>query len=103
VCHPVSGERGQGPGLAGVVGRKSAATNFAYSAGLRSANLVWDAATLDRYLANPPALVPGTLMTAAVADAGEREELIAFLATLAPPKSPRPSPDDARKGEVAPR
>jgi cytochrome c len=44
--------------------------------------LVWDAPTLDRWLTNPSALVPGTKMFFKIDDAQQRADLIAYLATL---------------------
>jgi cytochrome c len=81
-CHVIAGV-GQGPSLAGVVGRKAgAAPGFAYTAALKGSGLTWTPANLDRWLAGPPKLVPGTAMVAVVPDAAERRELIAYLATL---------------------
>lgn len=83
LCHAAEDTRGgQGPSLAGVVGRKAAATDFAYSRALLGSGLTWSPDQLDRYLANPQALVPGTTMPVNVALAGERHALIAYLATL---------------------
>ena len=81
-CH-VMGGIGQGPNLAGVVGRKAGATpGFGYTAALKGSGLTWTPANLERWLAGPQKLVPGTAMTAVVPDAVERRELIAYLATL---------------------
>jgi cytochrome c len=81
-CHVIGGV-GQGPSLAGVVGRKAgAAPGFAYTAALKRSGLTWTPANLDRWLAGPQTLVPGTAMTAIVPDAAERRELIAYLAGL---------------------
>ena len=81
-CHVIGGV-GQGPGLAGVVGRKAgAAPGFDYTAALKGSGVIWTAASLDRWLAGPQKLVPGTAMTAVVPDAAERRALIAYLATL---------------------
>jgi cytochrome c len=42
--------------------------------------MVWDASTLDKYVADPQALIPGNRMAfAGIADKGERDDLIAFL------------------------
>lgn len=76
---------GQGPALGGIVGRASAArTDFGYSKALQAAHLTWTPEALDRFLSGPPAMVPGTNMVAVVAQAGDRADLIAFLATLKP-------------------
>ena len=92
LCHADSLDAGgqeimkQGPSLVGVVGRKAASRpNFAYSAALTQAGLKWDAPILDHFLANPMAAVPGTTMPLAVLDAGNRADVIAYLATLKPP------------------
>jgi nitrite reductase (NO-forming) len=64
VCHSLeSGKNLVGPSLAGVIGSKSAAKpNFNYSDAMKKANLTWDAATLDAYLADPGKTVPGNRM-----------------------------------------
>jgi glucose/arabinose dehydrogenase len=82
-CHGTGEHSGQGPGLAMIVGRK-AATNptFTYSPALSSAKLTWDGTTLDRYLAQPAAVVPGTRMAVATPSASDRADLIAYLGTL---------------------
>lgn len=90
-CHSVAppGERQSkfrlsGPNLWGVVGRPSAALdNYGYSSAMRRANLVWDEETLDRFIANPQKLVPGTRMSSGgEADPQRREALIEYLKTL---------------------
>ncbi len=91
ICHsaePGDQGSGQGPSLAGVMGRRAGrAPNFAYSAALRSARLTWDRNTLKRFLAAPTDMVPGTTMIAAVPDEADRDNLIAFLAKLHGPRS----------------
>ncbi len=48
-----------GPSLLSVVGRRAAAVpNFSYTSALTNSGLTWDAATLDRFLANPMTAVP---------------------------------------------
>ena len=88
VCHP-RGELGaQGPGLGGVFGRKAAkGKGFAYSLALRSSNLTWDRATLDRFLTGPGQLVPGTTMPVSLDDANVRRDVIDFLVSLHPDTS----------------
>ena len=85
ICHKVEpGQHGLGPSLAGVFGAKSGhAAGFNYSDAMEGANLTWNQATLDRFLANPQGVVPGTTMTfAGVKDAAKRAEVIAYLKTL---------------------
>lgn len=84
VCHSVDGTDSVGPSLKGILGRGAGSIEgFRYSRALRNSKLVWDAATLDRFLADPQGLVPGSLMPfAGLADAKARADLIAYLATL---------------------
>jgi len=89
LCHATGQDKravtGQGPLIAGVVGRKAASLpNFGYSKALLASGLTWDAATLDRFLAGPSALVPGTTMVVTLPSATDRANLIAYLSTLAP-------------------
>jgi cytochrome c len=84
ICHKVkAGEKSPlGPHLAGVVGRKAGTGAFSYSTALKASKLVWNPATLDKYLAAPSKLVPGTRMAIAVSDAAQRKAIIGYLATI---------------------
>jgi glucose/arabinose dehydrogenase/cytochrome c2 len=83
VCHAAGTGNGQGPSLAGLMGRKAASVpGFPYSAALKASGITWDGKSLDRFLAAPSAAVPGTLMVLAVPDATERKDLIRYLASL---------------------
>ncbi len=65
-CHSTAaGEHMTGPSLAHVWGRKAASEQsfMRYSDALKQAGIRWDEATLDKWLASPEALVPGTSMT----------------------------------------
>ena len=84
-CHsPVAGKNLVGPSLAGVFGRTTGqVAGFHYSAANKSAALTLDAATLDKYLASPRTVIPGTIMTyAGLKDDTKRADLIAYLETL---------------------
>ena len=83
-CHSPGTADGAGPGLKGVAGRRAGAKEgFIYSPAMKKAAVVWDAATLDAFLADPRAVVPGTTMAfAGVGDAKERADLVAYLKTL---------------------
>lgn len=84
LCHTVATGRGstQAPALNGVVGRQAgSAPGFTYSNGMKSKRVLWTKENLDRFLADPPGLIPGTRMPVNVADAKDRDDLIAFLAT----------------------
>lgn len=54
-----------------------------------AAGLIWDAASLDRYLADPESVVPGTRMSIPpVRDEQERADLVAYLAQTGSGKEP---------------
>jgi cytochrome c len=84
-CHAtVKGKTMLGPSLFGIVGQKAAADpEFYYSVALKKSGLIWNEATLDRWIADPAAVVPGNRMTyAGLKNAKQRADLIAYLATL---------------------
>ena len=90
ICHALDGASdGQGPSLAGVVGRKAGSTDFDYSQALKQAGFVWDGDRLDRFLTEPSAAVPGTVMPVQVRNADERRALIAYLGTTKAPATTR--------------
>src|SRR5262245_37950789 len=61
-CHSIELNR-IGPKHRGVVGRRSGSVpNFSYTAAFRRLNITWTDANLDRWLANPTAMAPGTAM-----------------------------------------
>jgi cytochrome c len=83
-CHAVNADH-EGPCLQGVVGRRAGVVQiFEYSKAVQSAQFTWDADLLEKWLADPDALVPGTDMTFRVPKSEERPEIIAYLKTLTP-------------------
>ena len=87
-CHAIEGNR-TGPQHCGLFGRRAGAAPgyAAYSDAMRRSGIVWDRATLDAFLRDPQARVPGTTMGyAGVKDAGDRADLLAWMkaASLAP-------------------
>jgi cytochrome c len=85
ICHAVeAGQNRIGPTLFGVIGRRSGSVpGFNYTADHKKLDVIWDAATLDKYLANPRAMVPDTSMIyAGLKNDAERADLIAYLETL---------------------
>jgi len=81
-CHSVDlSTHGAGPHLVALGGREAGSLKgFAYSPAMRASGIVWNAEILDRYLAGPEKMVPGTIMlTAQVDDPEEREALIHYL------------------------
>lgn len=85
-CHSLDpAARGlPGPNLAGLLGRKVGGDPaFDYSPALQKArddHLLWDAARLEKFLADPAEMFPGIWMaTRGVEDAAERRALVRFL------------------------
>ena len=82
-CHSLDGSgRDDGPTLKGVIGRKAGSLeDFRYSAAMKRSDVTWDAATLDKYIADPQAFIPGNRMAfAGMTDQSQRDDLIAYLA-----------------------
>lgn len=81
-CHDLNtGATRLGPSLKGVIGRTSGTSpNFNYSQALKDKAVVWNAATLDQFLAGPAKYVPGNRMAfPPLANPQDRADLIAFL------------------------
>jgi cytochrome c len=89
-CHSIEHDL-VGPHHAGLFGRKAGSVpDFPYSQAMRNSGIVWGEATLDVFLKNPQARVPGSFMTfAGLPDDGERADVIAYLkeATAIPPQA----------------
>jgi cytochrome c len=84
-CHGVS----IAPTLRGVIGRRIASVESftAYTDALKAKrDLTWTAELLDQFLQAPTQFAPGTLMTQVVPDPQVRADVIAYLATLPPPR-----------------
>lgn len=86
-CHtaePGAAHR-QGPNLLGVVGRRAGtAADFAYSSALAAGAFVWDEKSLERWIADPQAMLPGTSMAYRQRDPAKRRAIVAYLKSLKP-------------------
>lgn len=85
-CHSLrEGDNRLGPSLHGIIGRKAGSSpGYAtYSQAMAESGIVWDEATLDRFLANPDAVVPGNNMKpfSSIPDPVVRKEIIEHLKT----------------------
>lgn len=82
-CHALApGQHMTGPSLARIWNRKAGTVDgfTRYSPALRSSGIIWDATTLDAWLADPKAFLPGNWMTfPGLEDPKARTDLIAFL------------------------
>ena len=84
-CHDLAGHAHKvGPPLTGLFGRRAGAVKgFPYSEALRQSPMVWNDRTLDAFLANPQAVIPGNrMLSPPIAEPGLRSDLIFFLVTL---------------------
>ena len=88
-CHSLEpGNHLTGPSLAGAFGREAgkAAGFDRYSAGLKAAEFVWEGDTLNAWLADPQAMIPGTFMIfPGIKEDQARADLVAFLAVAMAP------------------
>jgi len=86
VCHDATkgGPNKLGPNLYGIYGKSAGVhAGFGYSDALKGAGLKWDDATLDKWMENPRALVPGNMMSfPGLKDPAKRQEIIAYLKSL---------------------
>jgi cytochrome c len=85
-CHGVTpGDNAKvGPNLVGVVGRQAGTVQslLGPSENLKKYGVIWSAETLNEFLADPNAKVPGTAMIGILADPQQRADVIAYLSTL---------------------
>lgn len=68
----------------GILGRRAGGLpDFKYSDAMRGSAWVWDAETLQRYLAQPKRALPGgTMKYDGLADPKALEDLLAYLTSL---------------------
>jgi cytochrome c len=78
-CHSLEKDK-EGPRLGSVFGRKAGTIpTFKYSDSLKSAQVVWDEGSLDRWLVDTDSVVPDNDMDFHVPKADERADIIQFL------------------------
>jgi cytochrome c len=82
-CHDLHPTRKPGPLLSGVYGRRAGSVaGYHYSTALKNASIIWNGNTLDRWLSDPPAYIPGVNMQAQVDSARDRQNIIAYLRSI---------------------
>jgi cytochrome c len=83
-CHSTQKDDNRlGPSLHGIFGAKAGTVpGYAnYSQGLKTSGIVWDEASLDRFIANPDTVIPSNNMKPykGVTDAAVRKQIVGFL------------------------
>jgi cytochrome c len=84
-CHATQpGQNKIGPSVAGVAGRKAASVpGFDYSEPMKKSDLTWTDDNLEKYLADPKAVVPGGKMVfAGLKKPEEAKAVVEYLKTL---------------------
>lgn len=84
-CHSIKpGEVLTAPSLAGVYGRKAGTSDgFRYTNAMKKSGITWNEESLDSYLADPQAAIPGNRMPySGMANSSDRKNLIAYLKTI---------------------
>ncbi len=106
LCHNLGKGQGTkiGPDLYGVVGRPvGSEAGFNYSAPLKAKGGTWTFDALNKWLTNPRADVPGTLMTfAGISSEHQRADLIAYLNSNSDKPLPLPKAAEAKPASGAP-
>jgi cytochrome c len=78
-CHAL-GENREGPRLRDVYGRTSGtAPGYEYSTALKEAKVIWNDSSLEQWLTDPDAFIPGNNMDFQISQPQERQDLIRFL------------------------
>ena len=88
-CAECHGPAATAPTLRGIIGRPIASVEdfYGYSEAMKAKkNMTWTVKNLDSYLKSPADFAPGNLMYREYPDAKMRADVIAFLATLPPPR-----------------
>jgi cytochrome c len=81
-CHSLDKEK-EGPRLRGVFGRKAGTVaTFNYSNALKSANVSWNADSLNQWLADTDRFIPDNDMNMSFKNSDERADIIAYLRQL---------------------
>jgi cytochrome c len=86
-CHSVQpGDNRLGPNLHAIIGRKAGDDKgyTAYSQAMKSAGITWDEATLEKFIADPEAVVRNNNMKPykGIPDAKVRKEIVGYLKSI---------------------
>lgn len=78
-CHSVE-YNGVGPTHKDLIGRRAGTVpGYGYSDALKASVVVWDEASLSKWLTDPAKFIPGQKMFISIPDAHERADIVAYL------------------------
>lgn len=81
-CHSLrEGDNRLGPNLHDIVGREAGAADYPYSSAMSASEVEWNVETLNRFIENPDAVVPGHNMKpyGGISDDEVRANIVAHL------------------------
>ncbi|MGE0210447.1 MAG: cytochrome c family protein [Parvibaculaceae bacterium] len=83
-CHTMKpGDNRLGPTLAGIIGRKAGTADGYnnYSSAMTGSGVIWDEATLDKFIESPDIVIPGNNMKpfAGITSKEDRQKIVTFL------------------------
>lgn len=85
-CHSVrDGDNRLGPSLYGIVGKKAGTiSGYDSSSAMRQSGIVWNEGKLDKFIADPEAVVHGNAMKpyGGIASVDERQKIIGYLKSI---------------------
>jgi cytochrome c2 len=84
-CHSLeAGKNDDAPNLNGIFGRKAASIDdYRYSAAMKRSDVVWAEDTLNSFLEDPQAFIPGNRMPFdGLKEKSDRDDLLAYLKTV---------------------
>ena len=96
-CHSIDEEKNKvGPHLVGLFGREAGSVEgFRYSDAMKESGIVWDEETLEEFISDPKATVPGNRMPfSGIRKEEQVEDLIAYLKEATGAED-----DDEKEGE----
>lgn len=85
-CHAIKKPKKKvGPHLVGIFGREAGTTKgFKYSKAMKASKVVWDDASLDKYLTKPKKFMKGTKMAfPGLKKPADRANVIAYMKSVA--------------------
>jgi cytochrome c len=81
-CHALDSDH-EGPRLRGVFGRRAGSIpNFTYSPAVKASGITWNQDSLNKWLTDTDAMIPGNNMDFSVPKSAERADIVEYLRQL---------------------